>query len=115
MFVKTDLQSDSMFISSIFGTVSDINANNSSLEIPIYRGHCDNGDYFTPFFNNDKRITVKFCHIDSCAYQYWYEFDKMISLSRNPLLIYRTNLPSNIKGGLGYWFGYGIKIYNINR
>lgn len=112
-FVKTDLQPDSMFISSMFGTVSDVNSLESKLEIPIYQGRRENGEYYTPFFSNEEHITVKFCHIDDTAYQYWHEFDKMLALSRNPLLIYRTNLPSNINGGLGYWFGYGAKIYHF--
>lgn len=115
VFVKTDTQSDSMFVSSFLGTINDLESNGVNLEIPIYRGRRENGDPYKPLFNENEDITIKFCHIDSCAFQYWNAFDKMMVLSRNPIITYRNNLPSNIKGGLGYWFGYGAKAYQILR
>lgn len=115
VFVKTSNQSDGMYISSFLGTINDSASNGTNLEIPIYRGRRENGEHYTAFFNDSEEISIKFCHIDSCAYQYWSAFDKTLALSRNPMLIYRNNLPSNINGGLGYWFGYGAKEYHIMR
>ena len=34
-------------------------------------------------------------------------------IGRNPLFPVINNLRSNIRGGLGYWFGYGAKEYRL--
>ena len=112
VFARTDTLG-TMFISSFLGTKSDDGFPDHQVVIPIYRGRSENCEEYTPFFNVEEQIDVKLCHIDSVAYHYWSEFDKMLVLSRNPFLTYQANLPGNIQGALGYWFGYGSKVYHI--
>lgn len=112
-FILYGESSNEMFLSSFLSTVSDRDFQNNQIVMPLYQGRVENGEYYTPFFDYNERITIKICHIDSVAYHYWREYDKMLVLSRNPFLKYQDNLPGNIKGGLGYWFGYGSTVYQI--
>ena len=62
---------------------------------------------FSPYFTYGDRVMVKLARIDSTAYAFWRGFEDMADLSRNPLFPVTNNLRSNIRGGFGYWFGYG--------
>lgn len=37
----------------------------------------------------------------------------MISLASNPLFASDISMPTNIQGGLGYWCGYAVTLYNV--
>lgn len=68
---------------------------------------------FTPFFNYNDTISIKFAEIDEDAYQYWNDYENYTSFSRNPLFPMTHNLHSNIIGGLGCWYGCGAKFIHI--
>ena len=56
-------------------------------------------------------LLVKFAQIDSLAYEFWNEYKNYMEVKQNSIFRYTDNAKSNIKGGLGYWFGYGATEY----
>lgn len=73
-------------------------------------GTSDNDTYFSP----GDVISVRFCTLDAAAYQYWRDFEDVASLSLNPFFPVTKKIRSNIKGGLGYWAGYGSRYYSVS-
>ena len=59
-------------------------------------------------------VAVRFCTMDNASYQYWEDYDDVSSLSLNPFFPVTKKIRSNIKGGLGYWAGYGTSYYYID-
>lgn len=68
---------------------------------------------FSPFFNYNDTISIKFAEIDKIAYHYWNDYENYTSFSRNPLFPMTQNLHSNILGGFGCWYGCGAKFIHI--
>ena len=54
---------------------------------------------------------VKIAHIDETAYNFWRDHETTLMIGRNPLFPVTNNIRSNVRGGLGYWFGYGSTEY----
>lgn len=82
-------------------------------KVTISRGRTNLKKNFTPFFSSGDTVLVKFSAIDSVAFRFWRGFEDMVSLSRNPLFPVTKNLQTNMKGALGYWFGYGSSFYSV--
>lgn len=74
----------------------------------------DNKVDFSPYFRKDDIVVVKYAAVDSTAYAYWRSFEDMADLSRNAFFPAANNLPSNMSGALGYWFGYGSSVYVVS-
>ena len=68
----------------------------------------------TTYFSAEDRVIVKFCTLDQTSWQYWNDFEEIQSLSRNPFFPVSTSIRSNVKGGLGYWAGYGSRYYVVS-
>ncbi|MDO4161091.1 MAG: DUF4249 family protein [Prevotellaceae bacterium] len=100
------------YMSSYLGiTNSDLLPANGKMA--VYQGRINIEKDFNPYFSVGDTVMVKFAQIDSMAYSFWRDFEDMTTLSRNPLFPVTNNLNSNIKGGLGYWFGYGSSFYSV--
>lgn len=69
---------------------------------------------YSPYFRPTDVVAVKYAALDSTAYAYWRKFEDMTDLARNPFFPVSTNLPSNVSGALGYWFGYGSTLYVVD-
>ncbi len=82
-------------------------------KVTISRGRTNLKKDFTPFFPSGVTVLVKFSAIDSVAFRFWRGFEDMTVLSRNPLFPVTNNLQGNVKGALGYWFGYGSSFYSV--
>ena len=100
------------YLSSYLGVVSS-SMLNADREIPINKGRNNLETYFTPYYTHGDTVFIKIARIDKTAYDFWHSFEDMATLSRNPLFPMNDNLPSNINGALGYWFGYGSSFYSI--
>lgn len=100
------------YMSSYLGiTNSDILPSDG--KIAVNKGRINMEKNFTPYFAVGDVVMVKLARIDDAAYQFWRDFEDMTTLSRNPLFPVTNNMHSNIKGGLGYWFGYGSSSYIV--
>lgn len=102
------------FHSSFLGEYDNTLFNSVNPRLPIYSYKTSKQEHFNPYFSSQSVVEVKFCSVDSIAYHYWNEYAKMLELSRNPIFTYRNNLPTNIHGGIGYWFGYGAVRCKVN-
>ena len=81
--------------------------------IDILRGTKSSEELDSPYFEEGDTVMVKLAQIDEKGYTFWKNFEQSCALSRNPLFFFRENIYSNIKGGLGYWCGYGAKEYRV--
>ena len=110
-FFSMAVGKDSTYNPSYLGTfdsqlkINDLCAVNRGRNNPIY----ENDVYYTI---NDS-VRFKLASMGSEAYEFWRKFDENLMFSHVPLLPYSDNLRSNISGGLGYWFGYGINTYSL--
>lgn len=68
----------------------------------------EQNDYFYALGDS---VVFKLASMDDTAYDFWSKFEENVMFSHTALLPYATNLKSNIDGGLGYFFGYGITTY----
>lgn len=94
------------FLASFLGSFTDSVAT-GRFEIPIYRGHHLLNKDYSPYFSERDSVAVKCCHLDEYEYNFWKAYMESEYLSGAAMLSTSTNLPTNIIGGTGYWFGYG--------
>ena len=114
-FVKVSGK-DSTYISSFLGLTDDdiLKDKTETAELPINNGSRRNDQRMTTYFTAEDRVIVKFCTLDQTSWQYWNDFEEIQSLSRNPFFPVSTSIRSNVKGGLGYWAGYGSRYYVVS-
>ena len=65
-------------------------------------------DEYTPYFALNDEVSVKFAQIDAVAYEFW-KMNEDLQIF-NPMY---SNLSTNIRGGIGYWCGYGASVYHL--
>jgi hypothetical protein len=65
------------------------------------------------YFEVGDTISVKFCAIDQRQFEFWNVYQSLVLASSNPLATSHSKLPSNIRGGLGIWSGYGATYYLV--
>ncbi len=95
------------FFASFMGNIDESLCNNT-FDVPVYRSHNKlmNMDY-TPYFGVNDTVAVKCCNMEKQKYDFWTRYIETEYLSGAAMLSVSNNLPSNINGGVGYWFGYG--------
>jgi len=112
-FVKRSRR-DSIYKPSFMGLVNDEILSENIEELPINRGISTIIEKEGNFFSKDDIVHIRFCTLDEQSYAYWSDFDTIYSLSRNPFFPANSRIRSNIKGGLGYWAGYGSTYYMVS-
>ena len=100
------------FLASYLGSIDDAVLGEYS-EVLVYRGHQLKSHDYTPYFYENDSVVVKFAQIDEESYRFWDNYTKVLSLSGNMFLSTYMNVSSNIKGGFGYWCGYGVTTKHI--
>ena len=68
---------------------------------------------FDIYFKKGENIWVKIETIDKASFEFWSEYQKEVLNSGNPFAGNHNTIPSNVKGGLGIWYGYGVSIYYV--
>lgn len=63
---------------------------------------------FVPTFSVGEEVEIALCHISREAYRFWLDYENMVAFSGSQFLAPSTPLSSNVQGGFGYFFGYGI-------
>jgi hypothetical protein len=104
-FTKVGLESN-QYIASDLGSIDDSYIKEYN-EFPVYRSRTYNTEEYTSYFSKDEVVAVKFAQVDETSYHFWDAYTKSLSLNTNMFLSTTSSLPSNIKGGKGYWCGYG--------
>ena len=98
---------DSFYLSSNLAVFDDAQFSSNNACVTVYSGNTIFEEKERSYFNLGDRVLVKFAHIDSTAYAYWESYRDVVAFSRNFLMPYSRDLPSNVIGAHGYWFGYG--------
>lgn len=111
IFCKDDSTS-SMYLSAALQTIDDATLEDSKIQWNVYRGTYYDKEYNLNFVPGEK-IKVKLCHIDSASFNFWTDYEKTLTLSRNALTQYTKNIRTNLSGGIGYWCGYGSDIVTV--
>ena len=111
LWVKTGGDSR-QFLAAYLGSISDHSLNGYA-ETPVNQGHRFRYKHYTPYFTVGDTVAVKLAQVDSLSHQYWSEYDKSITLSNNMMFPKSTNLPTNIRGGIGYWCGMGSTVKQV--
>lgn len=83
-------------------------------KVVVKRGRNNLAEKTTPYFKRGDRVYVKLCTLDDAAYDFWRSFEDLTALSGNFLMPVSSNLCSNVDGALGYWCGYGAKVYLVD-
>lgn len=84
------------------------NGRTSKVCHPVYQTRViTESEEHTEFFTKDQMVCVELCTLDEQSYNIWSDYQNTASLSGNFFTPFTHNLRSNIKGGLGYWCGYG--------
>lgn len=94
------------FVASYLGSIDDAVLNGPA-EIPVYRGHQLIGPDYTPYFSINDSVAVKFAQVDETTFHFWDDYTKSQSLSGNMFLSSATPIRTNVKGGIGCWYGCG--------
>lgn len=109
-FIKV-FERDSMYLSSNFAVIDDKDYLFPS-SIPVEFGKSPIYDSDRSYILTEKdRVLIKFAQIDSVAYSFWDNYKNLVELGQNAFFRYSSSLPTNITGGVGYWFGYGASEY----
>ena len=109
-FIKV-LERDSMYLSSNFAVIDDKDyVFPCTVPVPIGKSRIfDDGNSYV--LTEKDCVMVKFAQVDSLAYSFWDNYKNMVELGQNVFFKYSNSLPTNISGGVGYWFGYGATEY----
>lgn len=109
-FFSMDIDRDDTYNPSYMGTYDSLLNNDMATVNRGTSNPIDTPDYF---YRLGDSVSFKLSSMDSVAYRFWSKFDENVLFSHVALLPYSSNMASNIEGGLGYWFGYGIKTYGL--
>ena len=101
---------DSMYLSSNMSVIDDRNFE-FPLEVPLSPGKSILNEDDDCLLDGSERLLVKFAQVDSVAYWFWDEYKNYVEVRQNSFFRYTEKACSNVKGGLGYWFGYGATEY----
>lgn len=105
---------DKTYVSSFLGLTDDEILDEDIREIPINNGTGVVGERVEAFFTAEDFVSVRFCTLDKESWTYWNDFEEVQSLASNMLFPISTDIRSNVKGGLGYWAGYGSSYYKVS-
>ena len=109
VFTKA-LTKDSTYVSSFMGLSDDEILGEGIKEFVINNGSGKVGEPIDAYFSADDVISVRFATLDRISWMFWNDFEEVQALSSVPIFTVSTN----IKGGLGYWAGYGSTYYTVN-
>lgn len=105
---------DSTFVSSFLGLTNDEILDEEICEIAINNGTGRISEKMNAYFTSEDFISIRFCTLDKKSWTYWSDFEEIQSLTSNPIFPVFTDIRSTVKGGLGYWAGYGSVYYKVS-
>lgn len=105
---------DSTFMSSFLGLVNDEILTDEGDEVAVYNSMSVRDSVLYQYFTCQDVVHVRFTTMDETSWMYWSDFEEIQSLARNPFFPVSNSIRSNVKGGLGYWTGYGSSYYKVS-
>ena len=115
LFVKV-AGKDSSYVASYMGCLRDSDLPHPA-EVSVMRGlSIDNESSWAwnpASYEKGDNVRVRFCRMDRVSYEFWSSYDRVVSLSVHPVFPATYNPAYNVRGGIGYWCGYGAAAYSI--
>ena len=104
-----------MFLSSYMQTLSnEVFTPDEEIDIAVYKGRLvTNRETYIPYFKETDSVLVKFVRMDSISFRFWNQMEHNMALGGLPMTAAQKNPHSNIRGGQGYWCGYGSSVYPV--
>ena len=113
-FVYTSSSEYKQFASARLSLTNDEVCNGQDLCVPIYRDrNVKQAEDYEQNFHHGEIVRIKLTQLTYDGFLFWKSYEETATLSRNPLFPVTSGLRSNIKGGLGYWLGYGSSKYTV--
>ena len=113
VFTKVN-RKDSTYVSSFMGLTDDEILEEGIDEIVINNGTGKIGKFIETYFTEEDFVSVRFSSLDRQSWMFWSDYEEVQALTSSPIFTVSTNIRSNIKGGLGYWAGYGSTYYKVS-
>lgn len=111
LFVRQGFSSP-QFLAAYLGGV-DCHLQDGYREVVVRPSHQFKKKHYTPYFVVGDTVVVKLSIVDSQTYHFWREYDNLIAFSSNMMSPATNNLPSNISGGMGCWYGATVTTMNV--
>jgi len=112
----TSMGTDSrMFLSSYMQTLSnEVFDPNAEQDIAVYKGRLvTRRDGYVPYFEAFDTVMVKFVAMDRQSFLMWNQLEHNMTLGGFPMTSAKENPHFNVRGGIGYWCGYGATFYPV--
>ena len=108
---------DSTYTPSFLGLIDDSVLSDGVNEISVNSSF--NADWIlmerpATHFLEDDVVDLRLSTMDETSFNYWVDYDDIISLSNNPFFPVSKKIRSNISSGMGYWAGYGSSYYKVS-
>jgi hypothetical protein len=101
------LNKDKIFVPTLISVYDDKLFNGETLTISLSKGSSNLTEIGkSRFFEVGDTLILKFCSIDKSHYDFWHSIQNSIITSANPFSSNKSDIISNIEGGLGIWGGY---------
>lgn len=107
--VLTRVRDDNVRLLPGFMGTGTNNGESGLVTIPANRpkSSLDTCEYISSFIPGEQ-VEVALCSITRDAYEFWRDYDNAVAFGGSQFLSPSTPIRSNIQGGYGYFFGYGI-------
>ena len=104
LFTRTGSTSQ-QFLAAYQGSLTDEVLAEVS-EVPVYQGRrMGTGRNYTPYFVRGDSVAIKVTQVDAEAFRFWDAYCTMQAESGNAFVASPTNLPGNVTGAYGCWYG----------
>lgn len=92
-----------------FMGIADSSGKGGVFEIAVNRPRTSkDSTIYEPTFATGETVEIALCTMEKDAYKFWLDYENAIAFSGSQFLAPSTPLRSNIEGGYGYFFGYGM-------
>ena len=115
LFLTRIFNRESRFYPAFLGAINDerlVGLNLHVIQPGIHRLTSNNHNY-GPYFRETDSVQIKFAKVDETTYSIHKAYEELMILANNTVFASDVSLPTNIRGGLGYWCGYASTKYNV--
>ncbi len=113
LFVNNGLKYNQPMI-TYMGYLDDQLTTSNHISAPIYKEQSlQTVQDYIPYFTRKDTVVVKLAHAGAEAFNFWSDVQNSVSFSTSMYMPITSNVRSNITGGIGYWFGYGVSVQTV--
>ena len=115
LFLTRIFNKESRYYPSFLGAIDDerLAEHNQQIVQPGMHLLTSEKNKYRPYYHERDSVQIKFAKIDETTYRIHKAYDEMVTLTSNPVFSSDVSMPTNIRGGLGFWCGYAVTRYNV--